>query len=112
MQVSAALTLEAVRGDAASGFELAGGMRVAHDEKCWRAGKRVGMAGDHPLEQIERAIEQGIVAPVLDHTAGVGHRRAVAAEQPAGVGQRQPAHDVGEVHGDLAGERDPGAAPG
>jgi hypothetical protein len=27
----------------------------------------------------------------------VRHRRAVAAEQTAGVGQRQSAHDVGEI---------------
>jgi hypothetical protein len=63
--------------------------------------------GDHPFEQVERTVEQGIVAPVLDHAAGVRHRRAVAAEQPAGVGQRQPAHDVGEIsHAQFdAGER-------
>jgi hypothetical protein len=76
------------------------------------AGRKAGRYGrDHPFEQVERTVEQGIIAPVLDHAAGVRYRRAVAAEQPAGVGERQPAHDVGKIHGDLAGERDLGAAP-
>jgi len=41
----------------------------------------------------------------------VRNRRPVAAEQPARVGERQPAHDVGEIHGNLAGKGDLGAPP-
>ncbi len=63
-----------------------------------------------PLEQIERAVEQRVVAPVLDHPAGVRHGGAVAPEQFPGVGEREPASDVRQVHSDLPGKRDLGAA--
>ena len=64
-----------------------------------------------PFEQIERAVEQRVVAAVLDHGAGVSNRRAIATEELAGVGERKPAGDVGEIHGDLARQCDLRLAP-
>ena len=66
--------------------------------------------GHRPFEQIERAVEDRIVAAVLDHAAGVRDGGAITAEQPARFGEGKAATDMGEIHGHLSRQRHPGAA--
>lgn len=61
---------------------------------------------DGGLEQIERAVEGAVVAPVLHDAAGVRDGRAVAGEQSADLGEAQFEHDVSQVHPDLARQGD------
>ena len=54
---------------------------------------------------LKPAVELGIVAPVLDHAAGMRDRGPVAAEQSADLGETQATDDVRQIHGHLPGER-------
>jgi hypothetical protein len=64
-----------------------------------------------PFEELEHAVEHGIVASVLDDAAGMRHRGAVAAEHEADLSEAQAAGNVREVHGDLARKRNRRLAP-
>jgi hypothetical protein len=49
----------------------------------------------------EPSIELRIVAPILDHPAGMGDSGPIAREQGADLGKGQPADNVREIHRDL-----------
>jgi hypothetical protein len=76
------------------------------------ASRDVSQAGDNSLQQIERAIDGSVVAPVLDHAAGVGDGCAVALEDAADVAEAQSVGHVGQIHGHLAREGSVGTASG
>ena len=67
-------------------------------------GRRVSAGTAHSSRSSARS-KMRVVAPVLDDTAGMRHRRAIAVEQRARLGERQPAADVRQVHRDLARQR-------
>jgi len=60
---------------------------------------------DRSLQVFEPTIEVRIVTPVFDDSAGMGHGGAVAFEEPADLGQGNPASDMRQIHGNLTGER-------
>ena len=54
---------------------------------------------------LEPAVQLRIVAPVLDHAAGMRDCGPIAGEESADLGKTEPADDMSEIHRDLAGER-------
>src|SRR5215471_2482873 len=58
--------------------------------------------GDNPFDGGDEIVEGEVVAPVLDHVAGVADGRAVAAESLADILQRNPERNVADIHGNLA----------
>ncbi len=66
---------------------------------------------DRALQHIERAVHDGIIAPVLDDLAGMGNGRPVPPELPADFHKTQTVTDMGKLHGHLAGKGDIGLAP-
>ncbi len=53
-----------------------------------------------------RCVETRIVAPVLDHAAGMRRGGAIASEQARGLRQRQPERNAREIHPGLTRQRD------
>jgi hypothetical protein len=70
------------------------------------------MQAQHALEQVQRAVEHFVVASVLDDSAGVRHRGAIAREQLADFREAQLARHVRQIHGGLPSEGDARMAPG
>src|SRR3990170_387698 len=69
--------------------------------------QRIDERGDGALQMLEPSIQFRIVAPVLNHAAGMRHCRPVAGEQRADLGKAEAADDMSEVHPHLAGEGRP-----
>src|ERR1041385_8469155 len=56
---------------------------------------------------IEPAVQHGIVSSILDHSTSMSDRGAIPRKERPDFGQAQPAHDMSEIHGDLASEGRP-----
>ena len=56
---------------------------------------------DDPLHGGDEVVEDGIVAAILDHVAGMADGGAVAAEGLADIGLRDPQRHMTDIHGDL-----------
>ena len=59
---------------------------------------------------VKPVVEIGIVAFVLDQTAGVSDGGAVPLEKAADLGEAHSASDMGEIHCHLPGKCRPGGA--
>jgi hypothetical protein len=56
--------------------------------------QRIDERGDSAFQMLEPSIQFRIIAPVLDHAAGMRHRRPVAGEQRADFGKAEAADDM------------------
>jgi len=53
---------------------------------------------------LEPPVEIGIIALILDDSAGMRHSRPIAGKERADLGKAEPADDVSQIHRHLARE--------